>query len=376
MLENNMKVYISIVITLLLAGCAGKNITLEEYGKTATLNEKDITVVDGIIMHSGKPAYGVLKITEEGHSVTLIGLTNGNATTLIKNKDIVRLADMPRYVIENEIDYILGMNAELDIKNNVYTDKNNKSKINNGLILASQQKAEITTIAQINEGKLNGELKAFYFNFLYLEQQYSDGVKNGKGAYYTRSDQISKYTYKNGKLDGKKTYLGTQRDLRKEEFYNNGMLEIVKEYSNGQLRRITPHKEGKAEGRAIEYNSDGKAFGYIDYVNGKAEGVAEFKYMNDPKYKFYDINYTNGKKNGIMRYYYKDGSVAAEVNYKDDEIILPYTGYKPDGTVKYKYINKDESYCTDAGGNKRRMFNDNEKKYSISGLIVYGACND
>jgi antitoxin component YwqK of YwqJK toxin-antitoxin module len=88
---------------------------------------------------------------------------------------------------------------------------------------------------------------------------------------------------------------------KKHHWYmDGGLLEAIGEYDEAKQIRT---------GDWIVYNS----YGYI---------VAEGKYTKD------------GKKMGSWKYYYDNGIISSEINYKDDELEGKYTLYHENGAIK------------------------------------------
>ena len=83
------------------------------------------------------------------------------------------------------------------------------------------------------DNKLEGKQYGWHFVFKYLqfEENYENGLKNGKQYYYYSRYLIAEENYTNGKKDNKQIYFDKNGELIKEELYENGN-KISELYSN------------------------------------------------------------------------------------------------------------------------------------------------
>ncbi|MDR2904403.1 MAG: toxin-antitoxin system YwqK family antitoxin [Helicobacteraceae bacterium] len=104
-------------------------------------------------------------------------------------------------------------------------------------------------------------------------------------------------------------------------------------YYNGELKYITPYKNGKLEGVAKYFFQSGEVEYETPYKNGKREGVAKHFYGKDTLLS--ETPYENDRENGISKSYYRSGKLLSEQTYKN--------GFK-DGNKKFYYESGELEY--------------------------------
>lgn len=115
-----------------------------------------------------------------------------------------------------------------------------------------------------------------------LEVNYQEGKKHGLRTTY-RQDEIIKETFENDIKHGPTRYLYKDGDLKKEVTFVNGL----------------------EEGVAKEYGEDGRVITLITYKSGFIIDIEKInRYIGD------------NKKHGPWKYYYENGIVRLEGNYK------------------------------------------------------------
>jgi antitoxin component YwqK of YwqJK toxin-antitoxin module len=114
----------------------------------------------------------------------------------------------------------------------------------------------------------------------------------GEWLYYHKNSRevMSRETYKNGKLEGKKlTY-----------------------YPNGKLTEEISYDNGVMQGESLYYGPDGTLLKKLRYSNDELHGEAIYY---DPSGNVNIMGYyKEGKKHGLWKYY-KDGNVVLEETY-------------------------------------------------------------
>jgi antitoxin component YwqK of YwqJK toxin-antitoxin module len=195
------------------------------------------------------------------------------------------------------------------------------------------------TIAPMRDGKLHGMRKAYRGNGTIIAlTSYKNGKKDGVEKTYDRhGDLVSEVSWKKDKREG----------LTKEwKFTKHKIIESS----------ITPYKNGKKDGVAIEYYADGKVMSKTPYVNGKKQGLYESWYSDGNQRRMtpykddkvegvmkhfdngkltYIGSYKNGEKYGIHKSYY-NGHIQEAVPYVKGKLHGTGEIYDEDGSLKYR----------------------------------------
>ena len=186
-----------------------------------------------------------------------------------------------------------------------------------------------------NGKSLNGRYHIIIHNQKYVLVDLAKGQINGGLSVFHNNQEIERYHLKNGIYEGEQSFY-----LSNETYtYNKGVLtHYVALHNNGQLKREINYVNGKINGLVAEYNSQGKILGSKQYINGVLNGEAT--YLNNQGYTTKSI-YVNGKLNGAYQEVYKDGQIAIEGVYKDDQKTGVWVHYQPNGELKEKseYVN-------------------------------------
>ncbi len=135
----------------------------------------------------------------------------------------------------------------------------------------------------------------YYEDDVYVEQYvfYDKKTKKPISGLLIRKDKSgkvkSKWTYKNGLVDG-----------NTENFFVSGKLQAKGQYKNGEKH-----------GETIIYNNDGKIYEVSNYNNGKMDGTYVVNFPSgNPREK---SQYKNGEKESETTYaYYKTGVLRRE----------------------------------------------------------------
>jgi len=178
----------------------------------------------------------------------------------------------------------------------------------------------------------------------YWTTYYVTGIRKSEGRrtnflldsiwtfYNNKGDTIMKISYM---LDKKNGYFITYSYENQSEGYENGVV-ISRElyindkreglsyyfYENGILKNETSYVNGKKQGLTKEYNQEELIQSLIYYHNG---------YITDRE----DINITDeqGLEQGTWKYFYPDGKLKTEKNYKDGKIHGLYKEFNTKGNL-------------------------------------------
>jgi antitoxin component YwqK of YwqJK toxin-antitoxin module len=140
---------------------------------------------------------------------------------------------------------------------------------------------------------------------LSMEINYLKGKKDGIRKSY-REDEIVDETFKNDVKEGPTTYY----------------------YPDGRIKKQVNFKYGLEDGLAKEFDTDGRIITLINYKSGF---ITERELINR-----YD---NNGQKHGMWKFFYADGKIMSEGNYKHGKENGYFKEYDKDGnlisTAKY-----------------------------------------
>jgi antitoxin component YwqK of YwqJK toxin-antitoxin module len=101
-------------------------------------------------------------------------------------------------------------------------------------------------------------------------------------------------------------------------------------YENGQKESEQTFKNGKEQGLAIRWYENGQKNIVLTVKDGELNGLFTFWYENGQKE--YEETYKNGKKNGLSTTWYENGSKKSERKYKDD-LITSEVEWSEDGKL-------------------------------------------
>lgn len=123
--------------------------------------------------------------------------------------------------------------------------------------------------------------------------------------YNEQGELIMEINYRKGKKDGiRRIY--RENEIVEENFENdvkNGPTRYY--YPDGALKKIVPFENGLEEGLAKEYSANGRIITLIEYKKGfitRRERINRFDQQQ--------------QKHGAWKYFYEDGSLKLEGNYK------------------------------------------------------------
>lgn len=134
---------------------------------------------------------------------------------------------------------------------------------------------------------------------------YLSGQKNGYSysysyEYNSEPVTVSKELFLNNKKEGKSFYF----------------------YENGIIKEEIFFKEGKKEGFAREYNTQGELFTIMQYRNNYLVSLEKVNRIDG-----------EGKKQGIWKEYFENGKLCKEIVYIDNEIDGFYREYNEKGSL-------------------------------------------
>ncbi|HVU56360.1 MAG TPA: tetratricopeptide repeat protein [Puia sp.] len=192
---------------------------------------------------------------------------------------------------------------------------------------------------------LNGEYHGYKSSF------WPDGRKEELVKY--RSGWIQEYTQ----------YDSTGKVLTYVVFHHgNGQLQT--KYPDGRTYQKVGYKQGEIDGPRTFYYPDGKILAEDKYVNGLIEGPyksygpngllnTEGQFSRGDRtgmWKYYDfdgklqhtVEYRFNKMDGKEVWYYKNGKPETETQYKEDVRNGVYKSFDPDGTLLYQVTFRDD----------------------------------
>ncbi len=146
-------------------------------------------------------------------------------------------------------------------------------------------------------------------------------------TYHNNGNVAVTKNYKNGKLDGEIF-----------QYYENGSLENVSIYANGNFIESNEYSEnGVIKSKLIQLDDVTQKI-IIYYENGNIESILHQKEL-----------WKNGKfKNllivGKATHYFKNGNIEIEANYKNGVLDGEEIYYYENGSIKEKYNNKSKCY--------------------------------
>lgn len=196
------------------------------------------------------------------------------------------------------------------------------------------------TKIEFKDNLYSGQKLDFTFgDKLYKITNYKDGIKHGsEKEYFTNNEQDIQQTkeivtYYKGKLHGKYLILGsTPNDTLTDGTYafgaRNGKFTFIK--SGGKI--IANYKNGKLEGRFKKYYPNGTLAYELDYKNNLPYNVIQIK---DSSGNVIETN-TLKSGNGTLNYYDENGNMISSCDYKNQLISGQILSYFPSGNIMEK----------------------------------------
>lgn len=181
-----------------------------------------------------------------------------------------------------------------------------------GLIYIKENKELFTGIA--NQYYENGKLGTKF--------SYKNGVLEGEGiTYYETGEVWCEFYYSKGKLDGViRTYykdgsLETEKYIKNGKF--NGPYKVY--FQNGKLEYDANFNELKLDGVIKTYYENGKELSVENYKNGNLDGEAIRYYENGNL--FIKANFINDRLNGAIKVFNEDGTLDFISFYRNGELL-------------------------------------------------------
>ncbi|MDR3259058.1 MAG: dynamin family protein, partial [Fusobacteriaceae bacterium] len=153
-------------------------------------------------------------------------------------------------------------------------------------------------------------------------------------SYYDNGKNKIEANYKNGELDGKYKEFYHNGNIKLVGFMlNNKLSGEYKEYNDKGKRIIEGNLiDGLKEGIYKTYYSNGKKEAELNFKNDKYEGLQKFYYENK-KIRIH-ANYKNGELVGEYKEFYDDGNIKIQANYKNGELDGEYKEFDHSGNIK------------------------------------------
>ncbi len=163
--------------------------------------------------------------------------------------------------------------------------------------------------------------------------------------YYDTGELKAETTYKQGKIESKRTFLKNGKLERETKYLEDKKYETrIEYYTTGELFRERQLLDDKLEGLEKEYYPNGKVKAERNYKEGKRHGNAMGYYMNgnlQGDWEFEEgvpvkatlffstgekwLEHTDfdkfGRLNGVSKEYDKEGNFVARRYYKDDIMV-------------------------------------------------------
>lgn len=193
---------------------------------------------------------------------------------------------------------------------------------------------------------LNGKIKERYTKV--------NGKKHGEWVKYDEDtgDIFSKFSYKNGVIDGpytlfenKDLYTGEGKTFCSEGNWKDGKLVYNKIFLDGVLDEEFHYKDEKKHGGFKQYHSNGKIEQEGEFKDDEKNGL--WKSYNDKGNLTQEMYFSMGLKNGVTKTYFGNGEPDVEINYKNGMKNGIYKEFSESGSGKLKCDGefKDDNPC-------------------------------
>jgi len=276
----------------------------QKQGKWKYFYENGTVQLEGEFKNDLKNGY-FKEYSEDGNLVLTEKYIDG-----ILQEDVEELAKLDiktEYYPNGKVKIIASYNE--DVPEGVRREYSEDGKIVKGYVF---KKGKVIGEGITNEeGKREGLWKEYYLNgVLKSVGEYSDGKRIGDWKFYHSNgqvEQIGSYT-RDGKEDGIWTWYYPDGQLLREEGYYLGML----------------------DGSSIEYDEYGQIVSEGEYIEDYKEGFWKFNYGDLRE----EGEYLNGWRHGLWKTFYPDGIVSFEGKFIDDNPNGKHTWYWSDGSKK------------------------------------------
>ena len=152
------------------------------------------------------------------------------------------------------------------------------------------------------------------------------------GVLYLNNCIMYEESYKDGKLDGKRTTWYQSGEIKSEVHYllSKRQGEDTTWYENGQKKAQNHYINGKKEGKSTTWYKNGQKKSEVNYKDNTKDGKKTEWYGNGQKKS--EGNYKPGNagftvfypvhKEGKFTTWHENGQIKSEVNYKDGKFIV------------------------------------------------------
>ncbi len=190
----------------------------------------------------------------------------------------------------------------------------------------------------------NGELAGFYESF----DDY--GHKNIESFYDEESivSKINQYdtlgsilnTIEVQKGSGPYKSLHLNKKTFHETQFKSGSRDGIEKfyYADGTLFRESFISNGDYNGKYIDYHQNGKIKAELFYINDERDSVDK-RYFETGELMS-AIKYSHGQEEDTAKWYYRSGNISKEGIFVHGEYEGYVTYYAPDGTVRFRYLQK------------------------------------
>ena len=110
-------------------------------------------------------------------------------------------------------------------------------------------------------------------------------------------------------------------------------------YENGQIKSEGNYKDGKPDGKVIDWYENGQIEAEGNYKDGKPDGKVTGWFENGQIQTV--LNLKDGKLDGKVIDWYENGQIEAEGNYKDGKLDGKATYWHENGKIKGKVTFKN-----------------------------------
>jgi len=168
----------------------------------------------------------------------------------------------------------------------------------------------------------------------YILAKFSKGMYNGKYEHYRRNSLIEKGTYKEGRRNGKFLEYYSDGDVKSEKIFSNGKLNgTLKTYfTNGKLESKKGYKGGVEHGAEQRWHWEtGKLIVDANYVNGRPDGKQTRHITSNNGNYVETSNFVRGVQSGVYTQTWDNGQVRVQGNFKDGKREGEWIDYRRNG---------------------------------------------
>lgn len=296
-------------------------------------------------------------LKENGTSKTLKEMSNGLNSLISENDGEIKI-DNTTSVVSSHIrgDTLIlknVVNKELYVKklksniNNVFSEEQINDTLNN-IELKKELVNEIETV-NINSfcsNKIyrilidNNVLIEFIFHFDNGEilGNFVIDKKDCENIVIGESEESKDISFEDFKLDNSEYYNKiinySNGKIKSKQTVKNGKLngKFIQYYENDNIHHECIYKDNKLNGYYKEYYDNNKIHASENYINGVPNGKFTYYYKNGNLKS--DAFYENGKFEGIQKEYYENGSIKNIWNYQKGVLNGHATKYYENGNKK------------------------------------------